>query len=67
MPDFTQAAWQSSRSDEVLAKTIHDGRGLMPAFGKQLNEHGIAALVQHIRVFAAAPKAETDLEKRPEP
>jgi mono/diheme cytochrome c family protein len=49
VPDFTLAAWQSSRTDVQLSQTIHDGRGMMPAFGKQLNESGISALVGHIR------------------
>lgn len=57
VPDFTLATWQASRSDAQLTQTIHDGRGMMPAFGKQLNESGIGALLQHIRSFgpAAAP------------
>jgi len=57
VPDFTLATWQASRTDVQLSQTIHDGRGMMPAFGKQLNENGIAALVGHIRGFRveAAP------------
>ena len=55
VPDFTLDAWQSSRTDVQLRQTIHDGRGMMPAFGKQLNENGIGALIAHIRGFRAEP------------
>ena len=58
IPDFATAAWQGSRSDEQLAQAIHDGRGMMPSFGKQLNAEGIAVLVQHIRSFAPAQQAD---------
>jgi mono/diheme cytochrome c family protein len=53
MPDFATAEWQGSRSDAQLGQVIREGRGMMPAFGKQVNEQGIAALVQHIRSFGA--------------
>jgi mono/diheme cytochrome c family protein len=53
VPDFTLAAFQTQRSDEQLGEVIRTGRGLMPAFGKQVNEQGIAVLVARIRRFAA--------------
>jgi cytochrome c oxidase cbb3-type subunit 3 len=53
--DFTDKAWQASRSDEALALAIHEGRGMMPAFGKQINPQGISALVRHVRRFAEPP------------
>jgi mono/diheme cytochrome c family protein len=55
IPDFTTTTWQSSRSDAQLTQVITQGRGMMPGFGKQVNEQGIAVLVQHVRRFAAAP------------
>ena len=54
MPDFTSAELQKQRTDAQLLQVIRDGRGMMPAFGKQVNEQGLGALVNHIRTFAAA-------------
>ena len=49
-PDFSSGQWQSSRSDAQLFASIKDGRGkLMPAWGKQLSDAQINALVGHIR------------------
>jgi cytochrome c553 len=52
LPDFTVRAFQAQRSDAQLADVIRKGRGLMPPFGKQVNDQGIAALVSYIRKFA---------------
>lgn len=49
MPNFTSAEYQDGRSDADLVRAIRMGSGLMPAFGQQLNERGIGALVTHIR------------------
>ncbi|MGE0788981.1 MAG: cytochrome c [Sandaracinaceae bacterium] len=49
MPSFASAEWQAARSDTDLARAIRMGQGLMPAFGSQLNDRGITALVQHVR------------------
>jgi mono/diheme cytochrome c family protein len=54
MPDFTRADFQQTRTDEAIAQQIVAGKGLMPPFGKQVNEQGIAALIAHIRGFGAA-------------
>ncbi len=54
MPDFTSAAWQVTRTDEDLARSIHAGKNMMPAFGTQLEAESIARLVVHVRRFAAA-------------
>jgi cytochrome c oxidase cbb3-type subunit 3 len=53
--DFTSQEFQDSRSDAQLAETIRNGRNLMPAFAKQVNDHGIQALVQHVRALGAPP------------
>jgi len=53
MPDFTAADYQASRSDTQLVQAIRDGRGMMPGFGKQLNEHGLRALTDHVRRLGA--------------
>jgi mono/diheme cytochrome c family protein len=52
LPDFTSKAFQQQRTDSELKQVIRDGRGMMPAFGKQMNEQGQAALVARIRRFA---------------
>jgi mono/diheme cytochrome c family protein len=52
IPDLTSAEVQG-RTDEQMAAVIRDGRGMMPGFGSQLNERGIAALVAHMRTFRA--------------
>jgi mono/diheme cytochrome c family protein len=56
LPDFTAAEYQKQRSDEQLLQVIRDGRGMMPGFGKQLNEQGMAALIAHVRAYGAAEK-----------
>jgi mono/diheme cytochrome c family protein len=53
MPDFTSVDFQKQRSDEQLRQAIHDGRGMMPGFGKQVSDQGLSALVAHVREFAA--------------
>lgn len=58
VPNFTDPAWQASRTDEQLAQGIVQGRGMMPAFGTQIAAEGIVALVRHVRSLgphAAAP------------
>jgi len=47
--DMTNAAWQGSHSDEAMAEAIRVGKPPMPAFGQQVNDRGVAALVAHIR------------------
>jgi mono/diheme cytochrome c family protein len=49
VPDMTTAAFHTERSDATLAEVIVKGRGLMPAFGDQLSEDGVAAMVRHVR------------------
>jgi cytochrome c553 len=52
MPDFTAKEFQAQRSDAQLRELIRNGRGLMPGFGKQLNDSGLDALVARVRRFA---------------
>jgi cytochrome c oxidase cbb3-type subunit 3 len=52
LPDLTQAAWQAQRSDAEIAQVIIDGRGMMPPFGAEITEAGVAALVEHVRGMA---------------
>jgi mono/diheme cytochrome c family protein len=51
LPDFTDAAWQASRTDEQLADVITNGRNLMPGFAKQINPEGVQVLVEHVRTL----------------
>ena len=51
MPDMTTAAFHDARSDEALSEVIVKGRGLMPAFGDQLSDDGVAAVVRHVRAL----------------
>jgi mono/diheme cytochrome c family protein len=52
---MTQAAFQTARTDAQIAEVVSKGRGLMPAFGEQITEAGIAVLVGHVRSLGRAP------------
>lgn len=54
IPDLTSPEFQASRDDRKLAEAIFKGQGLMPAFGDQLTEQGIVALIGHIRRLKAS-------------
>jgi mono/diheme cytochrome c family protein len=58
IPDLTSTAVQSRSADE-LTKTIREGKGRMPAYGKQFNPVQISQLVAHIRAFAKATSTES--------
>ena len=49
-PNFSNAEWQSSRTDAQLLESIRNGKGkIMPAWGKQLSETQISGLVRYVR------------------
>ena len=51
--DYTDAEWQSSKTDAQLIKTVTDGGEDMPAFGKKLTKEQIEGLVKNdVRGFA---------------
>jgi len=52
-PDFTDPKWQASKSDKEIASTIKNGKQgtMMQAFGSQLKDDEIDALVKQIRAF----------------
>ena len=54
MASFADASWQRARTDAQIGQVIAAGRGLMPAFGTQVNPRGIAALVRHVRALGGA-------------
>jgi mono/diheme cytochrome c family protein len=51
--DFTDAEWQSSKTDAKLIKTVTEGGEDMPTFGKKLTKEQIESLVKNdVRRFA---------------
>lgn len=51
-PDFTDAAWQKSRTDAQISDSTKNGKGkLMPAFKAKLSDEEIAAVVARVRSF----------------
>lgn len=58
VPDFTDPELQSGRTDEALARVIVEGRGLMPAFGDELTEAGVAAMVRYVRRLGGVRRVE---------
>ena len=51
--DFTDAEWQSSKSDAQLIKQVTAGSEDMPPFGKKLTKEQIESLVKNdVRGFA---------------
>jgi cytochrome c5 len=51
VPDFTDAKWQASVTDEQLAKSITEGKKKMPKQGGRLSPEEIKAMVKYIRFF----------------
>jgi quinol-cytochrome oxidoreductase complex cytochrome b subunit/mono/diheme cytochrome c family protein len=52
MPDFTDANWQSSRSDADFKKTILDGKGkFMLPMKDRLSEKDVERMVRYVRDF----------------
>lgn len=47
--DLSDGAWQAATSDESIAKTIREGRGMMPGF--KLPDSTVSALVRLVRLF----------------
>lgn len=67
--NLTDGAWQAATTDEVIAKTIREGRGLMPAF--KLPDSTVKALVRLVRLFDVnrrkAPAEEAAGAEQPKP
>ena len=52
-PDFTDEKWSKPDIDAAkLARSVGEGKGEMPAFGKKLTRQEIARLVIYIRMFS---------------
>jgi len=51
-PDFTDAKWQKSRTDNQIAEATKSGKGkYMPSFKAKLSDEEIAAIVARVRAF----------------
>lgn len=64
-PDFTNAEWQKSVTDDHLFKTIKFGREPMPFYAGTLTDDQIRALVKFIR--ALAQSADSKISSKPGP
>ena len=54
-PNFTNRDFQAKLSEQQIADTIRNGKsGRMPAFGKELSNEQISALVTYVRSFPAS-------------
>jgi mono/diheme cytochrome c family protein len=53
IPDFTDSQFQAQRTDAQLLQVLREGRGLMPPFGKQLNDQGLSALIGKVRRYGS--------------
>jgi cytochrome c6 len=52
-PDFTDAAWQKSRTNAQIADATKNGKGKnMPAFKAKLSDEEIAAVAVRVKAFA---------------
>ena len=51
-PDFTDAHFQSSVTDQQISDVVHNGKGkYMPAFKGKLSDEQITAVVGQVRAF----------------
>lgn len=53
VPDFTDAAFQSSKTDEGMVKHINAGKGKCPSFQGKMSPDMIEKMVEIVRNFAA--------------
>jgi mono/diheme cytochrome c family protein len=51
VPDFTDAKWQASVTDEQLIKSITNGKKKMPKQEGRLSPEEIKAMVKYVRFF----------------
>tara|TARA_B100002003_G_scaffold228868_1_gene237592 strand:- start:135 stop:485 length:351 start_codon:yes stop_codon:yes gene_type:complete len=52
VPDFTDAEWQASVTDEQLIKSIANGKEKMPKQEGKLSPEEIKAMVKYVRMLA---------------
>ncbi len=53
LPNFTSHDWHTSKSNNQLASSIMEGKGLMPAWNTQLTAERARALALYVRSFGA--------------
>ncbi len=56
VPNFTDAEWQASVTDEQLIKSITNGKKKMPKQEGKLSPEEIKAVVKYIRFFKPKKK-----------
>jgi cbb3-type cytochrome c oxidase subunit III len=55
-PDFTDAAWQKSRTTAQIGEATKNGKGRnMPAFKAKLSDEEITAVAVHVKAFGKKP------------
>ena len=55
-PDFTDEGWWGEEKDERrFARSIAEGRGEMPAFGRKLTRPEVRALAAYVKTFRKSP------------
>ncbi len=55
VPNMADPAYMQTRSDDVLFRTIKQGKASMPSFGLKLTDSEIKDLVVYIRSFTKTP------------
>lgn len=55
VPNMADPAYMQTRSDDVLFRTIKQGKASMPSFGLKLTDSEIKELVVYIRSFTKTP------------
>lgn len=64
VPDFTNAVWQASRSDEQLARLTLEGRGaVMPAFRGTFTLEESWAMARYLRTFQPGTEISPPIEQ----
>ena len=51
IPDFTRPEWHVARGDDLLLRTIREGKGLMPPMNDRLPPRDVVLLVSLVRNF----------------
>ena len=52
IPNFADAAWQKTATDEAMINVIKTGKPPMPAYKNRLTDEQVKAMVAYIRSFA---------------
>ncbi len=64
VPDFTNAVWQASRTDEQLARLTLEGRGaVMPAFRGTFTLEETWAMARYLRTFQPGTQISPPIEQ----